>query len=212
MDTCAYRLFGRCRVRPDLDAPGERKDLASTRPVHGPGIKVGFCRILFSKGRDTHRPSGFQVVGTETELGGKRDRDRSSANLAAVWQTQSRVPWMLTTTVFRCSRENLGLFAPAFHAARRTYALSRFPQRTPGVGRRRQHVENDNSRRDTSGPRPTRREVPHEDQSSSETSPLWQESARSTNSNPAEGLRRLLMTRESLVVTRLAFSRPDNTL
>lgn len=173
---------------------------------------MGFCRILYSKkGRDTHGPGGFQVVGAEAELGGKRDRDRSSANLAAVWQTQSRVPWMLTTTVFRCSRQNLEIFAPVFHAARRTYALSRFPQRTPGVGRRRQHVENDNYRRDT-GSRPARGEVPHEDQPSSETSPLWQESARSINSDPAEGLRRLLMTRESLVVTRLAFPGSDNTL
>jgi len=110
---------------------------------------------------------------------------------------------MLTTTVFRRSHQNLRLFAPAFHATRRTYALSRFSQRSPGVGRRRQHVENDNL-----GFRPVREKVPHEDKPSSEASPLWQESARSINSDPAEGLRSLLMTHESLVVTRLAFPGP----
>ncbi|KAF9648072.1 Scramblase-domain-containing protein [Thelephora ganbajun] len=109
---------------------------------------------------------------------------------------------MFTTTVFRCSQQSLRPFAPTLYAIRRTYALSRFPQRSPGVGRRRQHVENDNYRNGTSGFRPTREEVPREDQPSSETSPLWQESARAANSDPAEGLRRLLMTHESLVVTR----------
>jgi hypothetical protein len=39
---CAYRLFGRCRVRPDLDVAGNGEDLASATPVHGPGIKKGF--------------------------------------------------------------------------------------------------------------------------------------------------------------------------
>jgi hypothetical protein len=109
---------------------------------------------------------------------------------------------MLTTTALRCSQQNLRLFTPVFHATRRSYALSRFPQRRPGVGRRRQHVENDNNRSSTSSFRPAHEELPQEDKPSSETSPLWQESARSINSDPAEGLRRLLMTHESLVVTR----------
>lgn len=111
---------------------------------------------------------------------------------------------MLTTTVFRCSQQNLRLFAPAFYTTRRTYALSRFPQRSPGVGRRRQHVERDNPQKGTPRPGATREEVPHEDQPSSEASSLWQESARSINSDPAEGLKRLLMTNETLVFTRSA--------
>ena len=73
---CAYRLFGRRRVCPDLDMPGEREDLASTTPVHGPGIKMGFCRILPSKGRDTHRPGGCQVVGAEAERRKARPRSK----------------------------------------------------------------------------------------------------------------------------------------
>jgi len=143
-------------------------------------------------------------VGTKYRKGRCSICDR--AGCAAVWQTQSRASQMLTTTVFRCPQQNLRLFAPAFCATRRTYALSRFPQRRPGVGRRRQHVENENHRTRASGSRPTHEEVPQEDQPSSETSPLWQESARSTKGDPAEGLRRLLMTHESLVVTRLASS------
>jgi len=205
---CTYRLFGRCRIRPNLDMPGEGENFATTTPVHGPGIKMGFCRIFFSKGRDT--PTGW-VPGRRSgrrRNDGRRDRDRSWLGRIAVWQTQSRVSWMLTTTVFCCSRQSLGLFAPAPYATRRTYALSRFSQRSPGVGRRRQHIENDNYRKGTSGSRAAREEVPHEDQPSSETSPLWQESVRSINSDPAEGLRRLLMTHESLVVTRSAFSGP----
>ena len=123
----------------------------------------------------------------------------------AVWQSRATVPWMLTTTAFRCSRQqNFRLFTPSFYATRRTYALSRFPQRNPGVGRRRQHVENDNYRGSTSRFKPAHEKVPQEDKPSSETSPLWQESARSFKSDPAEGLRRLLMTHDSLVVTRLA--------
>jgi hypothetical protein len=197
MGVCAYSVLGRCRVGPGLDVPGEREDLAATTPVHGPGMD--FCK-LFSRERNGHRLAGRKVVfGAETEGDGDR------AIPAAVWQTQSRASWMFTTTAFRCSQRNLGLFAPALPAARRTYALSRFPQRSPGVGRKRQHVQNDNSRTGTSGFNPTHETVPKEDQPSSETSPLWQESARPINSDPAEGLRRLLMTRESLIVTRLAF-------
>ena len=88
MGVCAYRLFGRCRVRPDLDVPRERENPTTTTPVHGPGIKTNSCRILFLKERHTHRLTGCQVVGAETE-GGGRDRDRRSAIPVAVWQTQS---------------------------------------------------------------------------------------------------------------------------
>ena len=112
---------------------------------------------------------------------------------------------MLITTAFRGSQQSFRLFAPPFHATRRTYALSRFPKRTAGVGRRRQHVEKDSSLKNPSRSRPVREDVPHEDRPSSETSPLWQESARPINGDPAEGLRHLLMSHESLIVTRSAF-------
>ena len=186
--------------------PGKREGLAATMPVHGSQLKVDSCRIFFSKERDIHQLAGCQVVGAEAEAGRTEgDTDRiSPIPPAAVWQTQSLVSWMLTATTFRYSQQTLRTLVPAFHATRRTYALSRFPQRSPGVGRRRQHVENDNYRSSTSGFKPAHEEVPREEQPSSEMSPLWQESARSINSDPAEGLKRLLMTHESLVVTRLA--------
>ena len=78
-----YRLFGRCHVRPDLDVPGEGENFATTTPVHSPGIKMDFCRILFSKGRDTHRPGGCQVVGAEAER--RKARPRSKFGRTAVW-------------------------------------------------------------------------------------------------------------------------------
>jgi hypothetical protein len=115
---------------------------------------------------------------------------------------------MLTTTAFRGSQQSFRLFALTFCATRRTYALSRFPQRPPGVGRRRQHVEKDSYLNNPPPPRPTREDMPREDPPSSETSSLWRASTRSIDSNPAEGLRHLLMTHESLVVTRSAFSAP----
>lgn len=118
------------------------------------------------------------------------------------------ISWMFTTTVFRGSQQNLRLFVPESCATRRAYALSRFPQRSPGVGRRRQHVDKGGHLNSTLQFKPAREDVPHENQPSLETSPLWQESARSIGGDPAEGLRHLLMTRESLVVTRLAFSTP----
>ena len=205
MDMCAYRPFGRCYVRPDLDATGEGKYLATATPVHGREINGNFRRLLFQKEWDVHRPVGCQVVvGAEAEGRKMIEVEVGNPGPAAVWQSRVTVPWMLTTIVFRCSQKNLRLSTSAFYATRRTYALSRFPQRSPGVGRRRQHVENDNYRGSTSRFKPAREEVPREDKPSSEASPLWQESARSFKSDPAEGLRRLLMTHDSLVVTRLA--------
>jgi len=47
MDVCAYRPFGRCHVRPDLDATGERKNVATATPVHGRETNGDFCKLLF---------------------------------------------------------------------------------------------------------------------------------------------------------------------
>ena len=60
---CAYRLFGCCHICPGLDVPGKRKYFATTTPVHGPRIKVDFCRLSFSKERDVHRPAGRRRGG-----------------------------------------------------------------------------------------------------------------------------------------------------
>ena len=181
---------------------GEGEDLTPTTPVHDSKIKMDFCRILVSKERYTHRPVGYQVVGSEAE-GRKSEAVIDFGNPGC--RVANAISWMLTTTFLSCSRHSPRPFTQIFYATRRNYAPSRSPQRSPGVGRRRQHVENDNYRGATSRSRPAREQVPHEDQPSSETSSLWQESARSISSDPAEGLRRLLMTHESLVVTRFAF-------
>lgn len=140
--------------------------------------------------------------------GGGRSENESAielrkSRLSAVW-LHNTISLMFTTTVFRGSQQNLRLFAPVFYTTRRTYALSRFPQRNPGVARRRQHVGKDNHLNSAPRFRPAREDVPREEQSSPETSSLWQKSARSVNKDPTEGLRHLLMTHESLVVTRSA--------
>ena len=68
MDMRAYRPFGGRHVRPDLDAARERKYLATATPVHGRKINRNFCRLMFSKEWDVHRPVGCKVVvGTEAE-------------------------------------------------------------------------------------------------------------------------------------------------
>ena len=64
---CAYSLFGRCRVRPDLEVSREGEDFASTTLMHDSEIRMDFCTILVSKERYTHRPVGCQVVGSEAE-------------------------------------------------------------------------------------------------------------------------------------------------
>jgi hypothetical protein len=192
-----YRLFGRGSSRPGLDVPREREKLAATTPMHYSEIKRGFCRLLFFKERDVHR---LGWPGRRRK-DGKGDHDRTP-EIPAGCRVANAISWMLTTTIFRCPQENFRCFKPAFSATRRAYALSRFPPRNPGVGRKRQHVAKDSHLNGTLHFRHTREEVPHEEKPSSEESPLWQESARSVNSDPGEGLKRLLMSHESLVVTR----------
>ncbi|RPD80232.1 Scramblase-domain-containing protein [Lentinus tigrinus ALCF2SS1-7] len=68
----------------------------------------------------------------------------------------------------------------------RTYAFSRFEKSRPGVGRER----------------PRSSQFTYEERPSAEESPLWEQSVRPPASNPEDGLRRLLMQHDSLVVTR----------
>ncbi|KDQ60670.1 hypothetical protein JAAARDRAFT_31650 [Jaapia argillacea MUCL 33604] len=76
----------------------------------------------------------------------------------------------------------------------RTYALSRFPDKTPGGTRARNPPKR-------AAPRPEPVQE-FEAKPSSEESPLWEETMRPPSSDPEEGLRRLLMNNDSLVITR----------
>ncbi|KAH9901085.1 Scramblase-domain-containing protein [Cubamyces lactineus] len=102
----------------------------------------------------------------------------------------------------------------------RTYAFSRFEKPRPGVGRERPKLDRANvkqrvepsvdpstepppfgfwpfqSASSSSGP------LPREEQPSASQSPLWEESIRTPASNPEEGMHRLLMENDRLIVTR----------
>ncbi|KAI0807425.1 Scramblase-domain-containing protein [Fomes fomentarius] len=83
----------------------------------------------------------------------------------------------------------------------RTYALSRFEKPRPGVGRERPKLtprqRSEDNTRNTDGS-----QFSYEDHPSAGKSPLWEQTARLPASNPEEGLKRLLMENDRLVVTR----------
>ncbi|KAI0328535.1 Scramblase-domain-containing protein [Cubamyces sp. BRFM 1775] len=104
----------------------------------------------------------------------------------------------------------------------RTYAFSRFEKPRPGVGRERPKLDRANVKErveptpdpstepaqppfgfwpfqnvsSNSGP------LPREEQPSASQSPLWEESMRTPASNPEEGMHKLLMENDRLIVTR----------
>ena len=88
----------------------------------------------------------------------------------------------------------------------RTYAYSRFEKPTPGVSRERPKVsprqQPDTRSRGGEDPQGFSFSFSYEYRSSAEQSPLWEQSGRPPASNPEEGLRRLLMDNDRLVVTR----------
>ena len=92
-----------------------------------------------------------------------------------------------------------GCFKPILPTVARGYALSRFPDRRPGVGRKRETFRAE----ETVRPYPAVDEVPREESPSVEGSPLWHESFRPPSGDPEYGLNKLLMSNETLVVTRL---------
>ncbi|TFY59469.1 hypothetical protein EVJ58_g5764 [Rhodofomes roseus] len=82
----------------------------------------------------------------------------------------------------------------------RAYALSRFPERGTGASRQRPRVT---PLRASSSRDPNEfNGSSYEDRPSSEESPLWDESQRGPFSDPEDGLKRLLLGHEELVVTR----------
>ncbi|KAF8894479.1 Scramblase-domain-containing protein [Infundibulicybe gibba] len=76
----------------------------------------------------------------------------------------------------------------------RSYALSRFPERSTGTGRSRKNI----LKRSEWMPAP----IPHEPRPSTLDSPLWKASQRAPVSSPDHGMRRLLLSNETLVIER----------
>jgi hypothetical protein len=113
--------------------------------------------------------------------------------------------------VAHCSRRQaLSSFRtalPIAHTHTRTYALSRFPSRTPGSARARasprakpstfDHETSNTNANVTEDDNFTR-----ESQPSTEESPIWEASRREPAANPEESLKKLLMNNDFLVVTR----------
>jgi len=81
----------------------------------------------------------------------------------------------------------------------RAYALSRFPERGTGASRQRPRVT---LRAELSRGPQGFDSPPQEDRPSTEESPLWDESQRGPFSDPENGLKRLLLGHDELVITR----------
>lgn len=123
--------------------------------------------------------------------------DASNTHCTFFGESTSATP---TCEMLRSSLSRIASRPPLFHY--RPYALSRFPDRKP-VG----------SGRTKSPPSPQRTPQAHaspehanqygsEERPSAEESPLWEESQKIVGSDPEEGLMRLLLESNSLVVTR----------
>ncbi|KAI0780774.1 Scramblase-domain-containing protein [Trametes elegans] len=100
----------------------------------------------------------------------------------------------------------------------RTYAFSRFEKPRPGVGRERPKLDPLNARKQVKSSSDPASEPPppefgfwnassggtfaREEQPSAAQSPLWEETVRTPASNPEEGMHRLLMENNRLIVTR----------
>lgn len=94
--------------------------------------------------------------------------------------------------------------APCF---RRTYVLSRFPERRNGFGRSsgRKSTQGTPSAQDTDQQTPYRSQFTYEKHFSADDSQLWQSSQKIPSSDPEGGLKRLLLNNDTLVITRCVF-------
>ena len=110
-----------------------------------------------------------------------------------------------------CSRNGLAFSRtvpnPLLQLPRRTYVHSRFPDKVPGSSRKRERIERVHPRRATQSEEPESWfNFAQEQKPSVEQSDLWEASRRTPTGDPEEGLRRLLLGNEVLVVTRFARS------
>lgn len=98
----------------------------------------------------------------------------------------------------KASRQSLGPIRPLVGVClpHRSYAFSRFPDRDVGTRRKRPTI---------SSTRPTRESV--EEESSVDESQLWRTSTRPPASDSREGLERLLLHDDTLIIERSAMQR-----
>lgn len=115
---------------------------------------------------------------------------------------QTRLPSLLARG--KCTPIPLNRPHAAVHLTRGYASRSRFPDKTPGTGRARERPQKLHNQK-TQEARPQTQAGFHprfEEQPSAEQSPLWEASQRPPASNPREGLQKLLLENNLLVVTR----------
>jgi hypothetical protein len=90
---------------------------------------------------------------------------------------------------------------------RRTYALSRFPERRNGFGRSsgRKSTQGTPSAQDTDQQTSYGSQFTYEKHFSADDSQLWESSQKIPSSDPEGGLKRLLLNNDTLVITRCVF-------
>ena len=96
---------------------------------------------------------------------------------------------------------------PAFRSALlvRGYAHSRFEKPRPGAGRERpRFTPRQNTQHGSAQTEEPSSSTSYEERPSVEESVLWEQGVRPPASNPEDGLRRLLMENDRLIVTRCA--------
>ncbi|KAI0687124.1 Scramblase-domain-containing protein [Cytidiella melzeri] len=100
----------------------------------------------------------------------------------------------------RCATQASSLaYAPTLSLVRGYAARSRYPEKTPGTSRTREWSQRPLNRKSQ---QERASFVNVEQQPSAEESPLWEASKRPPASDPQEGLRKLLLEHDMLVVTR----------
>ncbi|KAJ8592820.1 Scramblase-domain-containing protein [Rhizopogon salebrosus TDB-379] len=85
---------------------------------------------------------------------------------------------------------------------RRSYALSRFPERRTGFGRSSGRKTTKGTSAQDAGQETYGSQFTYEKHFSADDSQLWDSSQRMPSSDPEEGLKRLLLNNDTLVVTR----------
>lgn len=160
------------------------------------------CRRL-----DPHRTRASDLATVLVQPGDLFSNDQVSTVFRGFAARPVNMLGLRTTTryaslIARSTRASCSppLLAPGSLSSARTYALSRFEKSRPGVGRERPKLTH--RQRSEDNPRTDGSRFSHEDRPSAEKSPLWEQTARSPANNPEEGLQRLLMENDRLVVTR----------
>jgi hypothetical protein len=123
----------------------------------------------------------------------------STKTQLAVTQASAQVAFIGPFMIIRYTSTCRSVFRSLLSGQHRSYALSRFPERNPGVSRKSRRSA---APRSSSWTEPLQHSQ-HEDRPSAVQSGLWEEASQRTPAgDPKKGLDRLLLQNETLVITR----------